>query len=555
MLEKEPHRDYKLAEEIYTIVLRLVQLRDTQQQNIKSVKCGNRELRSLANIQLLDIGALSLDDKKEMCRRVGYSPTPRTLKCDIVINDKRYAIRCMNYTNRPLVNHCTRPKYEKVCKWLGLTIDDLDCAVFKYIERRKIGLFNEDCYYQSTLNPFIAHKAYLKKLLTAMAFNSFNFNKEFNEKGFVKDSVDYILDFTNPLEPSLWMCYTPKNYFDAIWTSLCFSLRDTKGMPSDEELFMPGNESVLVWNYPYVDDFGKTRNKAALHIRVKKYDSLKHGAPFELKYKNAIAEIKQNKGDRDEYLLKLFLIECRQKSLPIPIGETNQIVRTVGSFTREYGFLSFHLDWKSLEAEELISVCSSVYATKAGYNEKADVFINGIGISVKSERGSNPSIINHTTRDKILRVMNSINAPIAPLDCMVANYWTLRLSKTINEDTCISDINCPFSHPDEQNCLAVLKPLINYFAFDGTGTKESVAPAQYILSLTDPMDVTTWSYYDKANFVQTVWKRLVFSLRSKQTPIELNDNNQAHILMKPWVRICEGSLKGALSVRVSKKKT
>lgn len=556
MPENEPHRDIKLAEEINTIVLRLVQLRDTHQQNIHSVKCDQCELGTLPNIAKLDIGKLSVKDKRRLCKQIGYVPAPRTYKCDIVINDKRYAVRCMNFTDRALVNHSTRPKYEKVCQWLGMSIADLDLAVAKYIERRKLGIFNEDCFYQSTLNPFIAHREYLKKLLTAMAFNSFNFNKEYNEEGFVKDTVDYILDFINPLEPTLWMEYSPDNYFDAIWTSLCFSLRDSKGMPSDEELFKPGNESILVWNYPYRDETGSIRNKAALHIRVKKYDSTRYGTPFELVYKEEIVDIKQNKGDRDEYLLKLFLIECRQKALPVPIGNTTQVVKTVGSKKREYGSLSYKMDWKQLEAEELISVCASVYATKAGYNEKADVFINGIGISVKSERGANPSIINHTTRDKILRVMESVHAPIAPLDSMVAHYWTLRLSRAIGEDTCIGDKNCPFNAPNDEVSMAALKPLINYFAFDGTGTKDSIAPAEYILSLADPTDVNTWTYYDKTTFIISVWKRLVFSIRSKSTPIELDEKNPAHMLMKPWVRVAEGTLKGALSVRVapSKKK-
>lgn len=554
MSENEPHRDYKLAEEINTIVLRLVQLRDTHQHSIKSVKCDNCELGTLPNIEKLNIGRLSIKNKQRLCKEIGYIPAQRTYKCDIVINGKRYAIRCMNYTDRALVNHSTRPKYEKVCQWLGLSIADLDLAVSKYIERRKLGVFNEDCFYQSTLNPFIAHRRYLKRLLTAMAFNSFNFNKEYNEEGFVKDSVDFILDFINPLEPTLWRYYSPENYFDAIWTSLCFSLRDSKGMPSDEELFRPGNESILKWNYPYVDEAGITRNKAALHIRVKKYDSLKYGVPFETRYQDEIVEIKQNKGERDEYLLKLFLIECRQKSLPVPIGDSMQIVRSVGSKKHEYGSLAFHLDWKQLEAEELISICASVNVTKAGNNEKADVFINGIGISVKSERGGNPSIINHTTRDKILRVMDSIKAPIAPLDSMVGNYWKLRLARKINEDTCISDVNCPFSHPDERACLIALKPLINYFAFDGTGTKDSDAPAQLILSLADPMNVNTWTFYDKTTFIFAVWKKLVFSIRSKSTPIEIDEKNAAHLLMKPWIRISEGTLKGALSVRVSSRK-
>lgn len=544
------HRDVKLSSEVNTIVLKLVQLRDTHKNNINSVQCEGKELGSIPDIASLKIGNLSVTKKKSLCNEIGYSQPPRGKKCDIIINGKRTAIRCMNYTDRALVNHSTRPKYEKVCNRIGLAIDELDSIIDHYIERRKNQFFNEDCFYYSTLNPFIPHKEYLKELLTFMAFHSFNYNKDYNSPQFITDKVDYILDFVDPLKPETWKTYGPSDYFESIWTSLCFSLRDNKGMPSDDVLFKPGNESILRWNYPYLDETGKIRNKAALHIRIKKYDSTQMGKPFEEQFVKEIKTIKQNKGERDEYLLKLFLIECRQKSVMVPLGDSNQIVKNVGSKTQEYGRLHCYMDWKKLEAEELISICASVYATKAGMYEKADVYINGIGVSVKSERGANPSIINHTTRDKILRVMNAVNAPIAPLDQMVNKYWSLRLTAKIKEDVAITEVNCPFSKPDETYCLNVLKPLINYFAFDGTGTKDSKAPAQYILSLTDPTDTKTWTYYDKKSFIYSVWKYLVFSIRSKSTPQSLDPNNQAHQMMKEWIRECDGMLKGSLSVRV-----
>lgn len=553
MPENEPHRDFKLADELLTIVLRFVQLRESRQQNITSVKCDDYELRTLPEITTLDLRALSNNDKRRLCKRIGYTPAPRGSKCDIVVNGKRIAIRSMNYTDRALVNHLTRPKYEKVCNRIGLSIADLDLAVEKYIERRKLGLFNEDCFYQSTLNPFIVHKQYLKKLLSFMAFNSFDFKKEYNEDGFITDNVDRIMDFSDPIETSLWFQYTPENYFDSIWTSLCFSLRDSKGMPTDEDLFKPGNESILKWNYPFFDGY-RTRNKAALHIRIKKYDSVKFGSPFELAFKQEIVAIKQNRGERDEYLLKLFLIECRQKSIPVPIGDRVEVVRSVGARTYEYGTLSFKMQWDQLEAEELISVCMSVKATKAKMFDKADVYINGVGISVKTERGGNPSIINHTTRDKILRVMNSINQPIAPLDSLVDRYWTLRLANRIGEDTIVSDFSCPFSHPDEEKCLSIIKPLINYFAFDGTGTRDSESPAQLILSMYSPTDTSTWTYYDKDTFITSVWERLVFSIRQKATPLELDDTRKDHQEMKPWIREINTWLYGALHVRVGSKR-
>ena len=554
MTSASSHRDFILGNEIQFVILRLIQLRDTKKFNIQSVKSGDVELRSVPNIKDIDIRSLSKEEAKLLCNKIGYIPAKRGHKCDIVINGKRCGIRCLNYTDRALVNHTTRPKYEKICQYLGISISELDEAVDKYIQRRRIGIFNEDCFYQSEANPFIPHKDFLFKLLTCMAFNSFNYDKNIDDKDFITDSIDIILDFIDPVEETLWREYTPQNYLESIWTFLCFSLRDKKGMPNDDVLFLPEYDSVLRWNYPFKDASGIIHNKAALHIRIKKYDASKFGIPFEILYQKEIQEIKQNIGERDEYLLKLFLIECRQRKVAVPIGDKMDIVRTVGTRTEEYGILSFHLKWDTLQAEELISVCASVKATKAKLFDKADVYVNGIGISVKSARGGNPSLINHTTRDKILRVMNSINQSILPIDKIIDRYWDLRLSKKITEDTCISDPNCPFGSPHDEKSLAIIKPLLNYFAFDGTGTRDSQSPAELILSLKSPTDIKTWHYYSKSDFVDSVYERLVFSIRSKSTPQFPDKNNEAHKLMLPWIREIDRSMKGALSVRVAPKK-
>lgn len=548
------HRDFYLPNEINLVVLRLVQLRDKKKAGIKSVKSGESELRSFPNSKNLDLRSLSRADVISLCNKIGYKPAKRGDKCDIIINGQRTGIRCLTYTDRALVNHSTRPKFEKICQYLGLKIDELDDAVEKYIARRRIGIFNEDCFYYSEANPFIPHKQYLQQILTCIAFNSFDYSKEPNSPEFISDHIDAILDFIDPIEETLWRTYSPEDYFESIWTSLCFSLRDKKGMPDDDKLFLPENSSILRWNYPFVDQSGITRNKAALHIRVKHYDGVKYGIPFELKYKDEIQIIKENVGDRDEYLLKLFLIECRQKSISVPIGEEMQVVKSVGTRTMEFGDLNYIMDWTSLQAEELISVCASVKATKAGMFDKADVYVNGIGISVKSQRGGNPSLINHTTRDKILRVMNVIHQPILPLDKIVDRYWDLRLAHKISEDTSISDDLCPFACSNKQEGLSILKPLLNYFAFDGTGTRDSQSPAVLILSLESPTDVSTWTFYSKDNFIDSVWEQLVFSIRSKSTPLFIDESKEEHQLMLPWIREVDQSLKGSLSVRISSKK-
>ena len=150
--------------------------------------------------------------------------------------------------------------------------------------------------------------------------------------------------------------------------------------------------------------------------------------------------------------------------------------------------------------------------------------------------------------------MKSINQPILQLDKIVDRYWDMRLSKKINEDTCISDALCPFGTPNDKKSLAAIKPLLNYFAFDGTGTRDSASPAVLILSVESPTDVKTWQYFSKDNFVESVWDRLVFSIRGKSTPQFIDESREDHRLMLPWIREVDRMLKGALSVRVAPKK-
>lgn len=547
------HRDAKLAVEIYIVVLRLLQLRNTYKTariglKISSVKYQGVELGWNSTLATLDLKTINVKDAIELAGSLGFKGSKRGKKNDITINNINFGIRCLNYTDRPLVNHSNRRKYQKVCERLGLDITILDNILKEYWLRRRLGIFNEDCSYISDLNPFLCQKQFLNELLTYMAFNSFNYNEPSDSDEFISDSINQILDYVDPWDDSTWRVYSPNNYFESIWSSLCFSMRGDRGMPAPEVLFLPDNEDIMMWVCEMPGKNGEIQYKGALHIRVKKYDSKQRGQVFEDKFKEAIACVKQNQGERDEYLLKLFLIECRKKQMPVPVGSSTQIVKSVGGKNHEYGEPNIWMKWDDLSAEDLVYLCNSVKANKAGRYAKADVFINGIGISVKSERGSAPSLINHTTREKILRVMKSINEPILPLDRIVDKYWNLRFDKTIGEDVKNTDLKSPFA--DRESSLPVLKPLLNYFAFDGTGSKDSVEPAEYILSIQNPSDIMTWTYYSKEDFVDSVWERLIFSIRSRETPQKLDQKNEKHQLMLPWIKEVDGKLKGALSVRI-----
>lgn len=88
--------------------------------------------------------------------------------------------------------------------------------------------------------------------------------------------------------------------------------------------------------------------------------------------------------------------------------------------------------------------------------------------------------------------------------------------------------------------------MLNYFAFKGTGTRDSEAPAAYVLSVGDPEDTNTWVYYSEQDFVDSVWEKLVFSIRAKGLPAIITEE------MEPWVRVIGGRKVGTLNVRVKK---
>lgn len=166
------------------LVFRLLQLRDSPGSNIKSLKFDNIELKKCSELISVDLSLLSVDDINRFARKIGYTFTCKvngwgqiTSKINIEINGKKLGIRCFDHTERPLINHSSREKYEKLCKKSGVDIKELDRAVDSYWECREARIFNEDCIYTSPLNPFIDIKESLRKLLTYIAFHTYNIKK------------------------------------------------------------------------------------------------------------------------------------------------------------------------------------------------------------------------------------------------------------------------------------------------------------------------------------------------------------------------------------------
>lgn len=255
-----------------------------------------------------------------------------------------------------------------------------------------------------------------------------------------------------------------------------------------------------------------------------------------------------NIGERNELLIKLRLVEMRMHGMSAPIFG-GDIVRKVGFGKIEYLDIPAGTgDYTQLDDAALLKLAGAMNIAKAGIFDKADVYINGIGYSIKSLSAAPPALVNHTARDGWERVCACVGCSIQELDDIVAEYWKLRTSGEITEDVPNSHPKSPFaSHKD------YLLPILNYYLFKGSGSRSSVYPADYILDFTDPTDESTWKKYG-ADYINSHWNKLVFSLRSSKGmgnyPNIKNVAKKAS--MAKWTVFHSGGHKGALHVRVTK---
>lgn len=251
----------------------------------------------------------------------------------------------------------------------------------------------------------------------------------------------------------------------------------------------------------------------------------------------------KNIGEYDEMRVKLRLIELRDAGKSVIIGGKNILVRSVKNKGVECASLPKGTVLSEMTDSQIESMAKQVGAFKSPAGSKADVYVNGLGISVKSHRGANPAFLNHTHRAGLLKVCKRIGVSINELDEIIKDYWTKRKSGIIGEDVKNSDPNSPF-----RNHFAYLKPVMNYFLFTGTAQKDSRYPADYILDFLNPLQEYSWKF-SKNEYLEDNWNHIIFSVRSKGIPISYPKVKNA-IDIQPWVEVADGKYKGALHCRV-----
>lgn len=262
-----------------------------------------------------------------------------------------------------------------------------------------------------------------------------------------------------------------------------------------------------------------------------------------------------NSGEVNELLVKLKLIELRDTNTKINLYGKSETIKSVGFKGKEYGSLPFGTNLNAVATNanignitQLESLVNTVGIMKAGVFDKADVFINGIGYSVKSLQSAPPALVNHTARDGWERACSYVNESIEELDEIIKEYWDKRRKGIISEDIRNSSNLSPFrNHKD------YMIRILNYFLFIGSGSRVSPSPAEYILEFDNPLKVSTWSIY-KDEYLDKFWNNLIFSLRSSKGmgnyPNIKDPVKKAS--MSKWTVLYEGAYKGALHVRVGK---
>ncbi len=257
-----------------------------------------------------------------------------------------------------------------------------------------------------------------------------------------------------------------------------------------------------------------------------------------------------NVGERDELIFKIYMTYKRD------LGEElfGEVIESVSFDGQEFDSLPVGFDLSSIIGMgdlALTGLAVSLGINKAPTGAKADVYINGEGVSLKSLAAAPAALVNHTARPGFEFACSKAKTSIGDLDKIVDDYWDKRINGIITEDTRMTDVNCPFRGHKEY-----MRPILEYFLFEGTGSKVSDFPADYIIEFSNPLDEATYRKLTKKDAVNDVWPKLIFSLRSKKgMPKDYNLNtyigaNATSIAR--WVKYHSGDYRGALHIRATK---
>ena len=263
-------------------------------------------------------------------------------------------------------------------------------------------------------------------------------------------------------------------------------------------------------------------------------------------------EKKLNNGEREEYLIKIYLCYLRDQKIKVPqIGK----IINVG-FENNYNTTDWsNVDFKKLKNNQknIKSLAKILKITKSSSKDKADIKINDIFYSLKCTGYGKPTIVNHTNRVGWLKIAELKNLDISSLDKIIDEYWELRIKGDISEDCPNFHEKSPFNKNQE-----IVKPYLDFFIFEGSGRGYSKYPALKILDFKSFDELDSWKIYGQ-EYLKKHWNKLYFCMRYKKNIMPINketyDNHKFKELISPWTRYFKGikgekKYRGALHVSV-----
>ena len=247
----------------------------------------------------------------------------------------------------------------------------------------------------------------------------------------------------------------------------------------------------------------------------------------------------KNKGEAgEEYVVKKLFNLNKNK-------EYDTLITLLGTDASEGITLFEFTDNKEIIDDNQIKKAPSNCKSdcKLKLNKTGD-FLN---ISIKCKHGSPPAIINHTNRKAKVFQNGCLNNELVNLDEIIINLNKLRKEGSLKEDIILS--NQELTKNQKKSLIKV----ISYFVFDGTGSIESLYPADSILEVDKLDEINTWKLQickkkkEKIEYIKSIYSSLVLSIRDKGMPCK----EAICDIIKPWVfEPYANKIKGALHIRI-----
>jgi hypothetical protein len=246
--------------------LMLIWLRDNDDEvnlgpfdNIETVGFADEEYDALpSGFDIHSLNNYTDTNLSNLTASLGIRKASAYEKSDVYINGEGYSVKSFSAAPPALVNHTARPGFEFACSHSGVNIEDLDVLVERYWELRIAGQIREDVRNSDPACPFRDERETLTPLLIYFLFVG-------SGSRVSPFPAEYVLDYNDPLDVTTWRVIGKASAIAEIWDRLIFSIRSTKGMPTNypNNRNTENNESIALWT-----KFFQDRHRGALHIRA-----------------------------------------------------------------------------------------------------------------------------------------------------------------------------------------------------------------------------------------------------------------------------------------------